>query len=122
MWVRLAKSSFPPHLFSFMAGVFASFAVNLFAQTLIIEKVLICPIPMAMSISLFLLASAGAVTVAWYLDDAHSQWVREGRPVDSAHIEDIVEPKRTAITIAVAATAIAILGGGYLLYLAILPL
>lgn len=118
MWSHAAKSDLPAHLSSFLAGVFAAVAVSLFTEALFIEKVVARPAAMAASISLFLLASAGAAVVAWCLDDMHGQWVREGRPVEPAHVEDIVKERSTRATIAIVGTVIASVVGGYLLYLA----
>jgi amino acid transporter len=104
-----------------LAGVLASIAVNLFTGAIFIEKPIIRPGEMAASIALFLLASAGAAVIAWYLDDMHGRWLLEGRPTDPQHLKDIVRKSRMPTTIVSIITLIAIVTGGLQLYLASLP-
>jgi amino acid transporter len=106
-------------LFSFLAGVLASVAVNSFTQCILTDRLIVQPLAMATSIILFLLASASAAAVAWYSDDMHSQWLREGRPTEPTDVEDIVRKRRLPTTIALIITVITIIVGGYQLYLAV---
>jgi hypothetical protein len=121
MWSRLIKNNLLTHLASFLAGVFAAVGVNLLTEALFNERVVGHLAAIAASITLFLLASAGTAVVAWYLDEMHGQWLREGSPVGPSHVADIVREKSARATIALAATVIALAAGGYLLYLARLP-
>lgn len=121
MWPRLATSSFAAYLFSFLAGVFASTAVNLFTGTVFVERATVRGNAVILSIVFFLVSSASTAIVAWYLDEMYSRWVREGRPTDKEHVESIVKPIRTRATIALIIALMSVVVGGLQLYLATLP-
>ena len=121
MWSRLIRSSFSSHLSSFLAGVLASVAVNLFTGVVLLDKAIARPGAMVVSITLFLVSSGGAAVVAWYLDEMHWRWLDEGRPTDPVHVKRIVRTRLVQATIAAIITVAAISIGGFQCYVATLP-